>query len=121
MKREEIIQRAKEYICKQLVNLEDFDSYETAYRRYENDVEDAYIDGAIENGIHWHNLCENSNDLPPRDKKDYHHSIEVLTNIGRVALYSYEFKWWVPPDDLFHPLEDICAWCEFPSFGVEND
>ena len=37
---------AEEYTLKRLVNLEDFDSYQSAYDRFENGVQDAFKDGA---------------------------------------------------------------------------
>ena len=37
---------AEEYALMKLVNLEDFDSYQSAYDRFENGVQDAFQDGA---------------------------------------------------------------------------
>lgn len=37
---------AEEYTLKRLVCLEDFDSYQSAYDRFENGVQDAFKDGA---------------------------------------------------------------------------
>ena len=37
---------AEEYTLERLVGLEDFDSYQSAYDRFENDVKDAFINGA---------------------------------------------------------------------------
>lgn len=39
-------EEAEEYTLKRLVSLEDFDSYQSAYDRFENGVQDAFKDGA---------------------------------------------------------------------------
>ena len=59
---------AEEYALMKLVNLEDFDSYQSAYDRFENGVQDAFQDGAEfgynkANEWHFDEVPDNENDI----------------------------------------------------------
>ena len=64
--------------------------------------ESAYVDGAIENGVQWHDLRKDSNDLP-KDNQG------VWTNRG--GAYHDSDGWF---DDYGH-VEGVIAWC-MPEF-----
>lgn len=67
-----------------------------------------YYTGAVENGIIWHDLLKNPDDLPT----DKHFKI---TSDGDIALYDcFLGKWYdLRSDELtYHPA----AWCEIPEF-----
>ena len=80
-------------------------------------VED-YIAGATENGIQWHNLRKDPNDLPKEDKTClvvFHNkfSDSIVKDISR---YSVRLKKWWFIHDLKDMEEDVIAWCEIPQF-----
>ena len=99
-------EKAKQYADKQLVNLEDFDNYKSAYNRFEEGVSDAYIAGAKENGIVWHKVVDG--DLPKDSQmvlvytKEFGIDIDIWT--GK------EFDQSVTEDI------DVIAWCEIPTY-----
>ena len=74
----------------------------------------AYSDGATENGIQWHDLRKDPNDLPKRDKDfTVEVTIPVMTHPFYVfATYYFDNKKW------FSYGEEIkvIAWCEIPQF-----
>lgn len=80
------------------------------------DIDRAYVAGVKENGLFWHDLRKNPNDLPPQDNTSI--SDYVITDRG-VGYYNGRVKsWWVKND---HALTDkVIAWCEIPKFEVEE-
>ena len=70
-------------------------------------VEDAYIAGAKENGIEWHDLCKDPNDLP----KD---TYDVLDQAGYKVHYNFFQNVWVNEKDEID--NQVIAWCEIPQF-----
>jgi len=83
-----------------------------------NKVRQAYIAGATENGIQWHDLRKDPNDLP-KEAKDclvvFHnkYSDNIVKDISR---YSVELKKWWYIHDLKDMEEEVIAWCEIPQF-----
>ena len=72
-----------------------------------------YLVGAIENGIQWHDLRKDPNDLP----KDNVVLIQTESNCHFIALYYPEEKWWGTYEMLSHRIHGkIIAWCEIPQF-----
>jgi hypothetical protein len=61
---------AEGYTQNKLIDLEDFDNYQSAYDRYENGVQDAFKDGAEfgYNRAKWHDLRKDPKDLPQCDE-----------------------------------------------------
>ena len=107
---EELNQKAEEYAT---------ENYEQCIyddvRGWENDFrarKEAYIAGATENGIQWHDLRKDPNDLPKLDKTDL--SDYVMTDRG-VSYYNGRLnKWYIQTD---YVLTDcVIAWCEIPTF-----
>ncbi len=77
-----------------------------------------YIIGATENGIQWHDLRKDPNDLP----KDRHNVYVVYLNgynqIEKV-IASFRHKYWV-----FNGLKTECkvvAWCELPKWELKEN
>ena len=77
---------------------------------------DGYIAGATENGIQWHDLRKDLNDLPPKENDVYSKEVRVCLGAGRYmhSVFSYALKedgdkhCWVGCDPI--------AWCEEPQF-----
>lgn len=73
---------------------------------YRYGFQDGYITGSIENGIQWHDLRKDPNDLP----KDY-----------KVVLNQAGIPTWYDPTRGFLGLDGVgvIAWCEIPIFEKE--
>lgn len=61
---EELEHKAEEYAKKSLKGFREYIYLDQA----ETKIEDAYIAGAIENGVQWHDLRKDPNDLPKDDR-----------------------------------------------------
>ena len=75
-----------------------------------------YIAGATENGIQWHNLRKDPNDLP----KDRHNVLIIYLNgyYKRERTFaSYRHKYWVICG--YKTECEVIAWCEIPQFKEE--
>lgn len=91
-------------------------------------IKEAYIAGAKENGIVWHDLRINPDDLPKVDmlvrvrlsggmehicETDYYEPSEDEIGYGKLIISFYELNGeWI--DDT-----EIIAWCEIPKFKEE--
>ena len=84
--------------------------------------EQSYIDSAKENGIVWHDLRKDKNDLP---KNSPYFSGESVRVIGAVPLsedkyislecrYCFSEKKWRTQED--YSVVKVIAWCEIPQF-----
>lgn len=77
-----------------------------------SDIEQAYIAGATENGIQWHDLRKNPNDLPKEDKKYF-----VYTNLGNYYFTRFRKTYWIGvTTNEFVSNNAVIAWCEIPQF-----
>lgn len=76
------------------------------------DIENAYIAGAEENGIQWHDLRKDPKDLPKEVKNG--RSKVVYGDKGEPIYFSYKTNWW--KDYLDHERYPPVAWCEIPTF-----
>ena len=77
-------------------------------------MQKAYIAGATENGIVWHDLRKNPDDLPKRDERfSTNVSIAVMTQDNNFAFYCFDDRKWY-----FQGVEigNVVAWCEIPKF-----
>ena len=93
-------------------------SYKLYHSKAWNPGEDmlvkAYLAGATENGIQWHDLRKDSNDLPKEydsvlaRTECYEHKTTSICN------YHYK-KWWVT-SEFSYSDEEVIAWCEIPQF-----
>lgn len=74
---------------------------------------EGYIAGAKENGIQWHNLKENPNDLPERDKTFVTDvSVTVIVYpLGFAMYYFFDKKWYSNGKEV-----KVDRWCEIPQF-----
>lgn len=108
MTEEEIVKKAFEY-RKELVPYTELGYPEVAIPVYATlDIDRAFVAGAKENGVVWHDLRKDPKDLP-KDKKF------KITDKGNIGFYdSYWEKWyyWNSNEMVFPPI----AWCEIPSF-----
>ena len=76
----------------------------------EEQVKQAYIAGATENGIQWHDLRKDPNDLPK--EKTF-----VISNMGSLAFYKNGMWFLDVPDNAYYfSTKEIIAWCEIPQF-----
>lgn len=84
------------------------------------DIDRAYVAGAKENGVIWHDLRKNPDDLPKNQN-------EVLCLLWEdsyyIGYYHINSKMWC--FDEFSLSEDenkdeVTAWCEIPKFEVEE-
>ena len=81
---------------------------------------EGFLDGAKENGIIWHDLRKDPNDLPKKHNKLSDRSDLVITDKG-IATYHFIYrKWYVHSSecDLSFP-ETVIAWCEIPKYVEE--
>lgn len=67
----------------------------------------AYIAGAKENGIIWHNVKENPNDLPDD-------CYDVLNQCSNKIHYNFHQNVWMNEKDEID--DSVIAWCEKPYF-----
>lgn len=81
-----------------------------------HDIRQAYIAGATENGIQWHDLRKDPNDLP----KD---NCMVLVRFEKpIMKFSYfchsekKFSGWNKEYGCNVQLHNVIAWCEIPQF-----
>ena len=77
--------------------------------------EEGYLDGAKENGVVWHDLRKDPNDLPKV-------VTEYITNIGVMTFDRLKDRhlWTTPICDACDYCEEVTdeviAWCEIPTF-----
>ena len=78
-----------------------------------------YYTGAIENGVVWHDLRKNPQDLPPC-KGFETYSERLITDKGYSVYNFRKCRWYVDEPDcdcMVH--RDVIAWCEIPKFKGE--
>jgi hypothetical protein len=75
-------------------------------------IREAYVDGAKENGVFWHDLRKNPEDLP----SSYH---PVLNEHGEHVFYSKDSESWNRCEGNMRPCH-VVAWCEVPRFVKEQ-
>ena len=116
MTKEELKQKAEEYVGKN-----GFGSDYNNIISFEanSEMEKAYIAGATENGIQWHDLRKDPNDLPNTDRdvwvKRESEEKEQLDNY-----YNDEVeKGWGIMFREGYSTDDVIAWCEIPKFEEE--
>lgn len=75
----------------------------------------AYIQGAERYKPKWHKVADG--DYPPMEKGNY--TINVLTDKGDIAYYSYGFACWIDAPTSAE-IDTPVAWCEIPTFTEEQ-
>ena len=130
MTEEQIKQRAreksKELEENQTIGIYDDDeslAYDKGYNSGEvTGYEKGYIAGATENGIQWHDLRKDPNDLPPRLDEHCSCSDSYYVQYGGkygstdFAYYNFIENKWQRYEDAENVKGDIIAWCEIPLF-----
>lgn len=79
------------------------------------DVEEAFLAGLKAGRPQWHKVADG--DLPPYEKDNY--TINVLTDCGDIAYYTYDDNCWVAEPSSVE-IEPPIAWCEIPTFDKED-
>ena len=77
-----------------------------------------YIAGATENGIQWHDLRKDPNDLP-KDRRTVVLVVSSCDYVRHKILASYRHKYWVNTFNYNKVGSQIIAWCEIPTFDKE--
>ena len=108
---EQIKQRADDYLKTQCLKRKDCLVLEMP-DHYITDVKQAYIDGATENGIQWHDLRKDPNDLP----KDTSVKRVFAGNNEYYRLYYSNGRWIYCDKGGYYFYGDVIAWCEEPLF-----
>ena len=107
---EQIKQKGIKYACDYPT------SYGKGYKRV--DLRKAYIAGATENGIQWHDLREDPNDLPPMIEDERKISNTVWLHIHNwgtdEGYYDYIKCSWIVRCRIVDL--NVIAWCEIPQF-----
>ena len=80
-------------------------------------IEQAYLAGAEENGVVWHDLREDPNDLPPRlglgsEEVYVQYDIKGVTDF---ACYRFDKNIWERSEDDEQAV-GVIAWCKIPQF-----
>ena len=106
---------AKDCIVNHTHKLVDKPTNQDIYLREESIFISGYKLGATENGIQWHDLRKDPNDLPKVTK-------EYITNIGVMTFDRLKDRhlWTTPICDACDYYEEVTdeviAWCEIPTF-----
>lgn len=116
-------QRAEEIEAKQTLGVYDSDEDlardESWNDGYVSGFEDGYIEGAKENGAHWHKLNEDPNDLPPMIQDERRISERVWISVENWGTedghYDYNKNCWIIRCRIVNL--PILGWCEIPEFG----
>lgn len=118
MIKEELEKKAKQYSSKYARQY--YHNDKSGLTTSEEEVCKAYIAGAKENEVVWHDLRKFPNDLPNNNT-----NVIVKTNsITESAVFhkrldgTYFWNCFFPPIER-HP-DSIIAWCELPKFEVEE-
>lgn len=106
---EELKQKVEEYVSKNSFG----DDYNNIISSEANsEIKKAYIAGAIENCIKWHDLRKVPNDLPKEIRNG--RSKVVLGDNGELIYFNHKTNWWKDYSD--HERYPPVAWCEIPQF-----
>lgn len=83
-----------------------------AFVTSEDYLEQGYLAGAKENGVLWHNLKENSDDLP---KDHYIKQTYLCFGVYIRAWYNEKEDEWISENGLGHYRGTVEQWCELPT------
>lgn len=115
----ELKQKAERFRKKYKQDIIDNDDFEML-DNFDVNVERAYIAGATENGIQWHNLRKDPNDLP-KEEGDYflclydNETKSIFYEVfGFAKRYADREDWYV--ESMLWTIDDVVAWCEIPQF-----
>ena len=112
---EEINRKAEEYMYKhwscnviEMNSQRTFQQVKGTPHFYEKNIKQAYIEGATENGVYWHDLRKDSNDLPKKNKSYWVYMDCQGNKIYRSVVWQGCWLGWNGGIPL--------AWCEEPQF-----
>lgn len=110
---EELKQKAEEYAD---TKVKDRKGYNARWELVRN----AYIAGATENGIQWHDLRKDPNDLPKNEGSylvciEYSYRNTYILNYGQDEYDDEEKMEWYD-DESTHYSKEVIAWCKIPQF-----
>ena len=105
MKDEELEKEAGEY-AKPFYNMTRYD-----YVEERTHVKEAYLAGAKENRIEWHDLRKDPNDLPRIGIRYL-----VFNKYGATLIGYWNGKYFVSADEDTVEIASPIAWCEIPQF-----
>ena len=116
---EEFKQKAIDYLCKRFKFTEDEIKHGDWNFLFQKYIE-MYIAGAVENGIQWHNLRKDPNDLPKNEGSylvcmEYSYRHTYILNYGQDEYDDEEKMDWYD-DESTHFTKEVIAWCEIPQF-----
>jgi hypothetical protein len=79
------------------------------------EIQDAYIAGATENGVQWHDLRKDTNDLPKGQINRF--LFAYVKNYGgkKPMLVCYNGKWFYDANT-YNDEVKVIQWCEIPQF-----
>lgn len=107
MIKEELEQKAEDYANKWLWFVKDLEMERKTDPKPEYiRIEEAYVAGATENGIQWHDLRKDPNDLP----KDSH----TVQDEDGERFYYFRGQFYYESDRFYN--QKPIAWCEIPQF-----
>ena len=80
---------------------------------------EAFIVGAKENGVGWHDLRKNPKDLPSANQEVCmcyvcHVDNKKHTVVGAYQQVGYHCRWHAPYNNVFD--NEVIAWCDIPKF-----
>ena len=114
----ELEAKAKDCIENHTHKLVDKPTKQDIYLREESIFISGYKLGATENGIQWHDLRKDPNDLPPMINDERKISNNVWLHIHNwgteEAYYDYRKCSWIVRCRIVDL--DVIAWCEIPTF-----
>lgn len=118
---EKAIKFRKDY-KQEIIDNDDFEMLD----KFDVNVERAYIAGAKENEIVWHNLQKDPDDLPECGKEvrvAYHPFLPICQDEDEFeecnGVYKADEPLWLI-DDHVYPADDVIAWCELPKFNIKE-
>ena len=119
---EELKQRAEEYkeSKRHKCFREDVGTIQINYESYLNNLKQAYLAGATENGIQWHDLRKDPKDLPKNEGSylvcmEFNYRHTYILNYGQDDYDDEDKTDWYDDESTHYPKE-VIAWCEIPQF-----
>ena len=72
--------------------------------------------GATENGVQWHDLRKDPNDLPYTEINDTERKVIVMRENDIIDFDKYFKSWGWQKEVLRRTIDKVIAWCEIPQF-----
>ena len=75
-----------------------------------------WVDCATENGVQWHDLRKDPNDLPYTEINDTERKVIVMRENDIIDFDKYFKSWGWQKEVLRRTMDKVIAWCEIPQF-----